>query len=277
MKRKNLISVVVTLALTASVMVGATLAYLTDKTDTVTNTFTIGNVSIDLKEPDWDPDTSGKDLVPGAEVAKNPMITNVGASEGYMMMEITGMDAMAAKGFSAEYDRSAWVKVNSDGKIDAEKKDNLLADGYYVYIGTAETADPKGSVAATKSTTPLFTSVKLSETATELAETNYQIVGAVKVDAEGNVVLDGENPVVEYTITGVEHAPFASYAEAEKYVLDPANQLAGEASFVFDLTIKGYAIQAKNVTFLTDDTYKWVGVLNGKMTQEQLASAQAGE
>lgn len=43
MKRKNMISMVTSLALVGVVAVGGTLALLTSNTDTVTNTFAIGN------------------------------------------------------------------------------------------------------------------------------------------------------------------------------------------------------------------------------------------
>ena len=48
MKKKNLITAAVSLALVAIVSVGATLAYFTDKTDTMTNVFVSGKVDVTL-------------------------------------------------------------------------------------------------------------------------------------------------------------------------------------------------------------------------------------
>ena len=48
MKKKNLITAAVSLALVAVVGVGATLAYFTDKTDTMTNVFVSGKVDVTL-------------------------------------------------------------------------------------------------------------------------------------------------------------------------------------------------------------------------------------
>ncbi len=48
MKKKNLITTAVSLALVAVVGVGATLAYFTDKTDTMTNVFVSGKVDVTL-------------------------------------------------------------------------------------------------------------------------------------------------------------------------------------------------------------------------------------
>lgn len=49
MKKKNILTMVLALALVAVLAVGATLAYFTDK-DTTTNTFTMGKVDINLDE-----------------------------------------------------------------------------------------------------------------------------------------------------------------------------------------------------------------------------------
>ena len=49
---------------------GGTLAWLTAKTDTVTNTFTVGDINIDLTET-----TTDYKLVPGNTIAKDPTVT----------------------------------------------------------------------------------------------------------------------------------------------------------------------------------------------------------
>ena len=69
MKKK--LTLVVSLLLVMALSIGGTLAYLTDTTDAITNTFTVGNVKIALAE------TTGDDykIVPGDEVDKNPTIT----------------------------------------------------------------------------------------------------------------------------------------------------------------------------------------------------------
>lgn len=58
-------------------LVGATLAWLTDKTSTITNTFTISNISVTLEE------TTGTEykMIPGYTIAKDPKATVVTGSE----------------------------------------------------------------------------------------------------------------------------------------------------------------------------------------------------
>lgn len=81
-KKKTIIAAVVLLLV---FVVGGAIAYFTD-TDTKTNTFTIGNVDIDLVETAWDaltdtdnddiPDVA-EDMMPGEFVTKDPVIRNL--------------------------------------------------------------------------------------------------------------------------------------------------------------------------------------------------------
>lgn len=267
--KKKLVSALITLCLTATVMVGATLAYYSAQTDELVNTFTVGNVDITVTEPNWDPE-EGEALVPGTKVEKDPMITNVGSSAGYMMLKIDGMEEMASMGFLAMtdnaegYNTADWVLVDEQGNVRTDNPDNKLVDGYYVYIGKTNTEAETipGTVEAGESTSALFTHIKLSEDAVERTNITYQVVGNIAVDSEGNVILSEETgkPVVKYTITGVAGQEFNSYEEAEAYVMKNHSEAAG---FVFDLTVQGYAIQAENITFQTGNAYTWVAELVG--------------
>ena len=82
-KKKTILAAVVLLLV---FVVGGAIAYFTD-TDTKTNTFTIGNVDIDLVETQWDaltktegdpniPDAA-EDMMPGEFVTKDPVIRNL--------------------------------------------------------------------------------------------------------------------------------------------------------------------------------------------------------
>jgi len=66
--------------------ISGTLAYLTS-TDTETNTFTVGNVKIDLQEPSYDGDY--QTLLPGVVIEKDPQIFNEGRTDAWVWMEIT--------------------------------------------------------------------------------------------------------------------------------------------------------------------------------------------
>ena len=53
--KKKIVSVALAASLAATAIVGGTLAYFTD-TDKADNVFTVGNVDIELTEPNWEPE-----------------------------------------------------------------------------------------------------------------------------------------------------------------------------------------------------------------------------
>lgn len=110
--KKKLTALGLVVAVVASLFAGMTLTYFTDK-DSVTNTFTIGDVDIDVYEQKLD--SSGnfisgskvsanlyENVVPGVKYNKNPTIENVGSNGAYARMLVTVpkdlFDALAAKG-----------------------------------------------------------------------------------------------------------------------------------------------------------------------------------
>ena len=76
MKKKSL-ALVLALAMIVVCVVGGTLAWLIDKTDPVTNTFTYGDIDITLAETTG---TSYK-MIPGYTIDKNPKVTVLADSE----------------------------------------------------------------------------------------------------------------------------------------------------------------------------------------------------
>lgn len=85
MSKKKIAVVLAATALAASLIIGGTLAYLTDS-DKKTNTFTMGNIDISLAEPHWDDTTDGKGLVPGSTLVKDPIVT-AAAGNSYMRVK----------------------------------------------------------------------------------------------------------------------------------------------------------------------------------------------
>lgn len=81
MKRKLIIALALCLALALGI--GGTMAYLTATTTAVVNTFTIGNVGLELKETKGDL-VDGKHqfkMVPGNTIDKDPTVTVTAGSE----------------------------------------------------------------------------------------------------------------------------------------------------------------------------------------------------
>ena len=103
-KTKNLLAIVAMMLLVAMVSVAGTVAYLTAKTSPVENTFTVGNINIDLKEHDYIPKTDGtgtldtdtevveeKDykMVPGNTMPKDPFLrVNANSENCWIFVEV---------------------------------------------------------------------------------------------------------------------------------------------------------------------------------------------
>lgn len=180
MKKKSLLTMVLALALVGAVGIGATLAYLSDTTTELKNTFTVGSgIDIDQDESDEstpeDPDDRTEegneydDIMPGDVLVKDPTVTvNANSSDCYVFMQLTGADALAAKDFAfgtldAEGNfvagiLSDWTKVAGEGAL----------DGLYVYKNyeIVEKADADNAL------TPLFTRVQYSLDVEEMQEVN---------------------------------------------------------------------------------------------------------
>lgn len=72
--RKKIVALSMAVLMLAVCVIGGTLAYFTDTTETKTNTFTVGNVDIDLTEDQWN-QNENHNLMPGTSYGKNPTIT----------------------------------------------------------------------------------------------------------------------------------------------------------------------------------------------------------
>lgn len=87
-KSKKAIFGMLSMLLVAAVAVAGVVMWLTDKTETVTNTFTVGNIDIALEETrNTDTDKDGENdawtakMVPGIQIDKDPVVTVEADSE----------------------------------------------------------------------------------------------------------------------------------------------------------------------------------------------------
>lgn len=83
---------------TAALWKGDTMSFFTDKDEKI-NRFTTGNLTVGLKEPEWDPkkDNDGKNLYPGCTLYKNPTVKNItdsshGEEPCYVRMKVEILD-----------------------------------------------------------------------------------------------------------------------------------------------------------------------------------------
>ena len=121
MKKKILVACLC-VALAVLTIAGTTLAYLTSK-DTVTNTFTVGNVKIELKET-----TTDYKMIPGQAIAKDPKVTVKDGSEAcWLFIKIE--ESSALKNYiSYAVNTTDWTKLQ-DGVYYKEIDTTTAATG----------------------------------------------------------------------------------------------------------------------------------------------------
>ncbi len=83
----KMVAIILTIVLTLCGIVGGTVAWLTDEAEPVVNTFTYGDIEIDLGETDTelddddDPNTNDYEMLPGQTIIKDPVVTVKAGSE----------------------------------------------------------------------------------------------------------------------------------------------------------------------------------------------------
>lgn len=199
MKKKSLVMMLVSLGLVGTIMVGATLAFFTDQTDAVTNTFSVGaNVDIELYEdvtqtPSGNqvyvettatdlthvPTNNGaafEDMYPGLELDKAPFVElAAGSSDCFVRVIVTGVDELVADHFTVAFNTGTaadeWTKV--DGLT--------TLNGIYQYNSKVE-----GSTVAVK-TEPVFKTITYDASNVELPTTTLEnvVINAYAVQADG--------------------------------------------------------------------------------------------
>lgn len=126
---KKTLTMVLAFALIFALGIGATLAWLTATSGEVKNTFTIGDINIELKEHEYDPDTkdlletevTGNDnykYVPGDTLPKDPFVrVKAGSEDCWLFVKVTETNNKVAVGATSinvinyTVDTSVWTLV----------------------------------------------------------------------------------------------------------------------------------------------------------------------
>ena len=155
MKKKLTVSLAV-LALVACMAAGATLAWLTAKTSSVTNTFTYGDINIELKE------TTGESykMVPGNTIDKDPKVTvKANSEECWLFVKVEKSDNFDK--FMTYGIADGWTALaGEDGVYYREVISSTTDTEYYVLSGnlvTVKDSVTKEDFAGLKGTMPTLT------------------------------------------------------------------------------------------------------------------------
>lgn len=133
MKKKTL-ALVLALTLLVAGVVGGTLAWLTDRTAEVKNTFTVGDINIGLTET-----TTDYKMVPGNTIAKDPTVTVKANSEAcWLFVQVT--ESTNLKDFITYAIADGWTKLQ-DGVYYREVPASNADQPFSVLAGNAVTVN----------------------------------------------------------------------------------------------------------------------------------------
>ena len=178
--------------------VGGTLAYLTDTSESATNTFTFGKVDITLTEPTWTStgETAAGDVAPGQEIDKDPTITVANDSKNaYVFAKVTIPTGTVGGVSNQELFTlgtlgSGWVEITS----------SLSGLGAGVHVYAYGTASAMTAATAGATLPAVFTKItpKAALTETEIANLTGRsadvVVNAYAIQADG--LKDGNNNAI---------------------------------------------------------------------------------
>ena len=193
-KSTKFVALLLVLVLLLGGAIGGTIAYLTDKSETVENTFTAGDVSITLVESD----NLDLKMVPGKEIKKDPKVTVSADSEDcYVFVKVEAENGviLSSATVNAATDYITYAIADGWTKLDG-------VDGVYYLV--ADTAEEKGEAISvldgdkvtvlTTVTKDMMTDVK-DGTAKEpeLSFTAYAIQSAYLTDRNSDGDVDEED------------------------------------------------------------------------------------
>lgn len=188
MKMKKVLAMACALALTAAIAIGGTIAYLTDKTEEVVNTFTVGNVKIDLTET-WNTDSDNDQsndswqakLIPGTTYTKDPKISvEEGSEDCYLFFEVVEKNNPKTYLTYALND-DGWTNLNLEGRT-VYWREAKGGESFNLLTGNAGHADGFVTVKDTVGST----AVPMPSATPTITFKGYAIQSANFADAGGN-------------------------------------------------------------------------------------------
>ena len=205
-KSKKLIGLIVAVALIAAVGIGSTLAYLTSKSDTVTNTFTVGSFpekALEIKEHAVTQNTDGdyefpinatevngnaySNILPGVKLDKDPFLRlKANSPTSFLFMKASGLATLAANGVTVTTTNigTYWLALTTDPGGNSVLGD----DTYYVYCPAGDGVPGMITKTASDTTTlPLFTQLTASTTSLAAGDLNSLVFSGCAVQVTSDV------------------------------------------------------------------------------------------
>jgi len=180
-KKKTIIAAIVLLLV---LLVGGAIAYFTD-TDSAENTFTIGNVDIEVLEPAWVQTLNGgtklENMMPGDTANKDPKVHNKSTTNPayvFLKVEVPCTTANAKDSVVKEIFTYTLVENNGWNLM----TDGTCTNGKVTRVYNYGTASAMTELAADGTTPALFASVKLND---QIDGDEDGISGDLKINVTG--------------------------------------------------------------------------------------------
>lgn len=178
-KNKKLIAIISCMILLIGA-VGATIAWLTDKTNEVVNTFTVGDINIELTET-WNTDSDGdqvKDswtgkMIPGDTLDKNPKVTVKAGSEAcWLFVKVTETCDVTKPNSTDKYAFSDFITysvITGAGGWNQlmDNEENSVAGVYYREVADLTSAADDLSFAVIRDASGITDKVTVKDTVTK--------------------------------------------------------------------------------------------------------------
>lgn len=193
----------IAVALVLCTIIGGTVAWLVTKTDTVTNTFTYGDINIDLeetptgKDDDNDNNTNIYPMLPGSELAKDPKITvKKGSESSFLFVALTEKGGNTTVGETTyNFDSYLTYAIADNWNLIMEEtaQDGSVTTYYYREVDkqAVETADV------------VYTVIK-DDKVTVKDTVTKEMMNALDKDADGNALANPIYPKLEVTACAVQ-------------------------------------------------------------------------
>ena len=215
MKKKILVACLC-VALAVLTIAGTTLAYLTSK-DTVTNTFTVGNVSITLDEKDTDNDTNSADNVTINNVVRDK-------ANAYHLMPGVSYEKDPTVHVANTSDDS-WIFVKVENGISAFEADNSSEEGGYKNIANQIVGNGWTALTGVTGVTGVYYK-EFSKLANTTGTTDYIVFSNFQISDAANTVdgwdAIGDSNNIVVTAYAIQKAGFTTAAAAWAEVSKPA-------------------------------------------------------
>ena len=181
---KKTLVVVLAAVLVFGLAVGSTLAWLIDKTETVTNTFVVGDgIDITLEE------TTGEEyeMVPGADIAKNPKASVVkGSPASWLFVKVEKSDNLdsyisyeIADGWTEVVKGSVYGRLVTEAEIENGTTYSVLKDDKVTVLDSVTTEMLNGITEGTVPNPTLsFTAYAIQQTAADTAADAWAVIVA---------------------------------------------------------------------------------------------------